>query len=205
MKHWTQMKEVIREKTIFLKRWATNPLRVGSVIPSSASLSRMMAQHTVRLWEQDTWVLEIGAGTGPVTQALLQQGLPPHRLISMDVDATMTAFLSKRFPDIHVIEGSAAFLDQLVPEHACGKISVIVSTVPLVSLSPVVCDHIIRSCLQVLTPQGSLLQLTYSPVSSVASQHYHIHAQHLGRVWSNFPPGNIWRYTKQDEWGDKPV
>lgn len=199
MSHWKQVKENLKEKTMFLKRWVTHPLRIGSVIPSSSALSRMMAQNAIRLWEKDTWVLEIGAGTGPVTQALLQQGLPPHRLISMDVDTTMTAYLAKRFPDIQVIEGSAAFLDQLIPDQAKGRISVVVSTVPLVSLSPVVRDHIIRSCLQVLTPHGSLLQLTYAPVSSVASDHYHVHAQHVGRVWCNFPPGNIWRYTKQDE------
>src|SRR5690242_10460672 len=64
--------------TLFFRRWLANPLQMGSVIPSSSALcQRIVAQSN---WGADEAVLELGAGTGVVSRALLAAGLPPSRL-----------------------------------------------------------------------------------------------------------------------------
>lgn len=39
----SQSKEIL----LFLRRWRANPLRIGSVLPSSPSLTRLIARHAV--------------------------------------------------------------------------------------------------------------------------------------------------------------
>jgi len=64
---------------MFFRRWLANPIQMGSVIPSSSALCRRIVRHTRRT--ADEAVLELGAGTGVISRALLQGGVPPERLI----------------------------------------------------------------------------------------------------------------------------
>ena len=52
-------------------------------------------------------VVELGPGTGPVTQALLQRGLAPERLILVEYDPAFCRLLERRFPGVRVIQGDA--------------------------------------------------------------------------------------------------
>ena len=58
---------------LFLRRWAANPLQMGSVVPSSRALGRRIAGLIER--SGDEVVVELGAGTGAVSRALLDGGV----------------------------------------------------------------------------------------------------------------------------------
>ena len=75
-------KKITGEKRLFLKRWLRNPLRLGAVAPSSHRLVGRVAQH-VRL-DPGEYVIELGGGTGRLTKALLERGIPADRLIVLD-------------------------------------------------------------------------------------------------------------------------
>jgi len=59
-------------------------------------------------------VLELGPGTGAVTDALLKYGLREDRLIGIEKNATLAKILRKRFLDAHIITGDAWDLDKLL-------------------------------------------------------------------------------------------
>ena len=65
----------VANPAMFFRRWLANPLQMGSVVPSSAALCQRIVKHTTRA--ADEAVLELGAGTGVVSRALLAGGV--HR------------------------------------------------------------------------------------------------------------------------------
>ncbi len=192
-------KSTIREHFTFIKSWVRNPFRMGSIIPSSAGLSALMARCALERLAHDGIVLEIGAGTGRFTRALLDAGLPADRLIAMELDVRLHSFLVQQFPEITVINGNAVFLKDLLPQSIIGRVGVIVSGIPMLSISSVVQDHIMRACVDVLCPKGSFLQMTYSPFSSIVPERYGMTKERMGCAWGNLPPANVWCYTRQDE------
>ncbi len=66
-----------------LRRWIRSPLKIGAFLPSSRSLARAHWQRG-RYCEKAGAVIELGAGTGPVTQALLHAGIAADRLVVIE-------------------------------------------------------------------------------------------------------------------------
>jgi phosphatidylethanolamine/phosphatidyl-N-methylethanolamine N-methyltransferase len=191
-------KETFQETVTFIKQWARNPFQMGSIMPSSRALANLISRCALDGLSDECIVLELGSGTGRFTKGLLDAGLSPERLITMELDPTLVTFLKKRFPDVCIIQGNAVFLQDLLPKESIGRIGAIVSGIPMLSVPSVVREKILQSCLDVLKPQGSIFQITYSPFSSISAERYGMCKTHMGRAWSNIPPANLWRYTRQD-------
>ena len=97
--------------TLFLKRWLRRPLSMGAVVPSGRLLAEALAQTTLSAIQgREGHVIELGAGTGEVTKALLAAGIPGERLALVERDTELAAFLRRRFREPSIIEGDAARL-----------------------------------------------------------------------------------------------
>jgi phosphatidylethanolamine/phosphatidyl-N-methylethanolamine N-methyltransferase len=57
--------------------------RVGAVMPTSIHAARRMA--SVINPGSGRPILELGAGTGAITRAILERGVRPHQLVSVDI------------------------------------------------------------------------------------------------------------------------
>jgi phosphatidylethanolamine/phosphatidyl-N-methylethanolamine N-methyltransferase len=121
------------EIAFFLRRWLADPLRVGAIMPSAPALTRRMARE-VRLRDDDDVVVELGPGTGAVTRALIHAGVPEERLILVERDPKMCAFLRRRFPSAQLIQGDTGCLEEVLPARWHGRVGTVVSSLPLVSL-----------------------------------------------------------------------
>ena len=97
----------------FFRHWLSNPLRMGSVVPSSPALCRRLVART--RWAEDEAVVELGAGTGVISRALLAGGLPPQRLFAVELMPGLAAHLRRVLPGANVIEGDARRLAELIP------------------------------------------------------------------------------------------
>src|SRR3954471_6068666 len=83
---------------LFLKRWLRRPLAMGAVVPSGRLLAEAMARATLReIGGRGGHVIELGAGTGRVTKALLAAGIPGNRLALVERDPELAAFLRRHF------------------------------------------------------------------------------------------------------------
>ncbi|HEX9808106.1 MAG TPA: methyltransferase domain-containing protein [Alphaproteobacteria bacterium] len=183
-----------RALRLFLRRWLANPLRVGAVAPSAPALARRMAREArIRPGEA---VVELGAGTGAVTRALIAAGVPEDRLILVERDRHMCAFLKEKFPGATVVRGDAARLDRLVPERWRGRVSTVVSGLPLVNLPRRECDAIVHAAFAVLAPDGRFVQYTYSPFSPLRRGRLGLEGRKVGFAGVNLPPATVWRYTR---------
>src|SRR5579862_8779302 len=115
----------LNEALVFLRSMLDNPLRIGAVAPSSGALARLIAS-LVRLGSGEA-ILELGAGTGSVTRALLEIGVPRDRLYVIELDVRLHHYLQNRFPGVTVLRGDAASARELLPPHRVGRISTVVS------------------------------------------------------------------------------
>src|ERR1700744_1540926 len=102
----------LNDSTVFLREWIANPQRTGSVAPSSPQLGAAMAKWLPH--NRESYVLELGPGTGAVTDALLKHGLREDRLIAIEHNPTLAKLLRKRFPSAHIIAGDAWQMDTLL-------------------------------------------------------------------------------------------
>src|SRR5262245_49109155 len=91
---------------LFLKRWLRRPLAIGAVVPSGRLLAEAMAQTTLTALEgRAGHVIELGAGTGEVTKALLARGIAADRLALVERDPELASFLRRHFAGPRIIEG----------------------------------------------------------------------------------------------------
>lgn len=179
-----------------MRSFCRNPMQVGSIAPSSPALCRQMASM-VRL--DSACVLEIGAGTGPLTLALLEHGIAPERLWVVEIDPRLADHLQRKFPRVHVLCGDALRLSELLPADMPKEISSAVSSLPLRNMSEPDRRRAVSGVLDRLQMHGQLLQFTYGLTCPVHTKRLPMTAERVGWVWNNCPPAAIWRYRKVAE------
>ena len=186
-----------RDGRLFLSRWLKAPLRTGAVIPSSPALARLMAaQVDLRLPGP---VVELGAGTGVITQALLDVGVEPDRLIVIERDEALHRVLARRFPQLSITLGDACDIGDIVTEHSGTQAAAVVSSLPLLSLPDRIQWRIVDQSLRVLTPGGRLVQYTYGPNCPIPRSLQYRHgcrARSAGFALLNLPPATVWRVDR---------
>ncbi len=181
------------ENLLFLKRLIKNPRSLGAIAPSSKALAHFICRHID--YKEGDYVIEIGAGTGSFTRAILNSGVPASKLIVVELDKELAQYLRLHFPTIQVIHGNATVLETLISPQVIGHVQTIVSGIPMVNIPKKIQKEIIDSCFRILGEGGGILQFTYGPVSPVSAASFGFFAQKLGRVLQNFPPATVWRYT----------
>src|SRR4029453_7385811 len=119
---------------LFLKRWLRRPLATGAVMPSGRLLAEAMARTTRAVIDgRPGHVVELGAGTGEVTKALLAAGVAPDRLVLVERDPEFATFLRRHFTGPRIVEGDAARLPRLLADHGMAPIPAVVSSPPCVA------------------------------------------------------------------------
>jgi phosphatidylethanolamine/phosphatidyl-N-methylethanolamine N-methyltransferase len=185
------------EGFLFLRRWLAHPLKVGAVLPSSPALARLVAKQVPL--RADQAVVEVGAGTGSITKALLERGIPPERLFVVEIDSDLCAFLRKQLPHVQVINGDASRLSEMLPSKWLGKISTVISGIPMVTLPLPLQQRFIDAWFKVMPQGGKMLQYTYSLVSPLPEAKLGVKGRRQGLAVLNVPPAWVWSYEQVEK------
>ena len=191
-----QLLAKLNATTLFLQEWVNCPRQIGAILPSSQNLSKAMARWLpARL---DGHVLELGPGTGSVTEALVKRGLPENRLVAIEKSPKMADLLRARFPRANVITGDAFELDQLLLRHArqVGKIAMVFSSLPLLNFEAETADRLARKIRALLPPEGKLIQYSYHLGNKQPKAAAHFHSVDSNVIWFNLPPARVSVYQK---------
>src|SRR5437016_14298601 len=113
----------------FIRSWIEKPLSIGAVTPSGKVLARTMAAYVDPA--VDGPVIDLGPGTGPVTEALVAQGVDPARLVLVEFNPTFCRVLRQRYPTATVVQGDAYGLKRLLSQLLREPASAVVSGLPL--------------------------------------------------------------------------
>lgn len=181
----------------FLRAWLGAPLRVAALAPSSEALARLI---TAGISEAQAPVIELGAGTGVFTRALLARGVPEEALALVESDANLARLLRARFPRARVLAVDAARLRgaALFGGAAAGAV---VSGLPLLSMPPRRITAVLAAALGYLRPGAPLYQFTYGvrcPVPAQVMEHLGLSAVPIGRTLANLPPATVYRITRRE-------
>lgn len=171
----------------FFKALFQNPRAMGAVLPSSPYLAHRMA--TCIDATKPGFVLELGPGTGAITQAILSSGVPPEKLIALELGSDLATKLQKQFPGVTVIQGSAVNLSYLLKQF--GPIHTIVSSLPLRSLSKSDRAAILSEIPKILGHQGQFIQFTYTLKDSADFYPKAFLTKKTFYVLRNIPPARV--------------
>ena len=176
---------------MFFRRWLANPLQMGSVVPSSAALCRRIVAATQ--CEPGEIVVELGAGTGVISRALLRSGLPPERLFVVEIVPDMAAHLRRVLPGVNVIEGDARRLRALLPPAEHGRVGTVICGIPLVLL-PIPEQRRFIDAIAAVAPGRGFLHFSYCVTSPLPWRTHALSARREAWTPLNFPPASVWRY-----------
>lgn len=178
---------------LFLRSLLARPRSIGAIAPSSRALARAMAMQIRRNALEP--VLELGPGTGIVTQAILARGIAPEHLTVIEYDPAFARLVAQRFPAVRVINGDAFALAQTLAPGGRGPFAAILSGIPLLNFTEQRRQTLINAAFDHLLPHGVFVQFSYGlhapvgppPGGSVSRAAF---------VLFNAPPARVWVYRK---------
>lgn len=182
----------IKESELFFRQWLRSPKSMGSILPSSMSLARAAAAATA--WEPGQTVVELGAGTGAISQGLLERGIPSEAITMIELDESLYDYLRNRFPGVRVVHGDATRLSEIVAEQQIDHVSTVVSGLPIVNMSFDFQRAIITESFKSMKPGGFMLQYSYSPIRPIPAKRLGVKAEVVRFVLRNVPPATVWRF-----------
>jgi phospholipid N-methyltransferase len=180
---------------VFFRSWLRDPFNVASVVPSSRWLAKLMATDV----HAGACVVDLGAGTGTLTTALLDAGVCEENLFLVDQHAEFAGVLRTRFPRANVIEADAATLTQ--PLRALrGRVDYVISGLPILWFNREKKAAILSEAFELLKPSGRFHQFTYlgrPPVGPTLLAELGLRATLLGIAPMNLPPAFVYRFTRR--------
>lgn len=174
---------------LFLSEMAKRPLLIGAIWPSSPALGEAMARWLPE--EKGALVLELGPGTGIVTEKLLAAGLPPQQLVAVEKSERLAGFLRERFPQARIVACDALELDR---ELEGMKFGAVISSLPLKLFTAEQLERVAAAIHNVLGPEGQWVQFSYQIINGKVPASFR--AVHSEIVWQNFPPAKVSVYRR---------
>lgn len=178
----------------FFRIWMQNPAAIGAIVPSGPILARAITRGL----GPGSRVIELGAGTGCVTQAILDRGVATGDLTIVERDPSFCALLQTRFASCRVLEADARSLEQHFKE--LGTFDCVVSSLPLLLFAPDERAAVIESAFALLKPDGVLQQFTYGarcPVEKTIRRALGLNAKLFDVVALNLPPAFLYRIERR--------
>lgn len=189
----------LSDEARFIKSWFENPRLAGAITPSGRALARTMAQCVDCSAEGP--IIELGPGTGPVTQALIERGIAQERLILVEFEPSFCRLLARRFPRAKIVRGDAYQLKDTLASLLDEAPSAVVSSLPLLTRPEAERTALLRQAFGLMGKEGRFIQFTYGVRSPVCLNGRHaagVRAQSLAPVWLNLPPARVWVYRGGD-------
>jgi phosphatidylethanolamine/phosphatidyl-N-methylethanolamine N-methyltransferase len=181
----------------FVRGWLRDPVGVGLPFPSSSATARRLAQAAFEAAIPAAGpVLELGAGTGAVTEALIECRRTTDRIVAVERDIGLCRALERRFPGLQVLQGDALDIGTVLRKANLSSISVVVSGLPMRAIPSDAAARCYLEAFEAMPSGGAIIQYTYGlrpPVDPRVTSPA-LEATFVGREWRNLPPMGIWRY-----------
>jgi len=181
----------------FLRSWLERPLSTGAVTPSGKVLARAMASYVDP--NSHGPVVELGPGTGPVTEALVEAGVAPSRLVLVESNPAFCRILCARYPDATLVHGDAYSLRRLLETLLIQPAAAVVSGLPLVTKPIRQRLRLIRDAIDLMVPGAPFVQFTYSVAAPLPKRLGDFSVEASERIWLNIPPARVWVYRKSED------
>lgn len=184
------MKHRFSSGIAFIRECLRSPKMMGTICPSSRALAKKMAEKVDR--DGTGLVVELGAGTGRVTEALLARGIRPGRLFILERSQPLADVLRLKFPGLKVVCGDAAKLSSYLPGDR--TVDCIVSSLPFASLNASLAAAIIVQIREHTGNGGKVVQYTYLFGRDHLLARSGFTCLSTAPVWKNLPPARVMEF-----------
>lgn len=181
----------------FIAAWIRSPLKMGAALPSSRSLARAMVAQVDM--SRPGSIIELGAGTGMMTHALVEADAPRDKLLVIERDKKLHALLRATFHDLKILCADAMDLENVLREHNMQNVNAIVSSLPFITMPVAVRNAIQEQMAKVIGEQGIIVQFTYghkSPIGRDQMRRLGLVGERVKLVLVNVPPAHVWVYRR---------
>jgi phosphatidylethanolamine/phosphatidyl-N-methylethanolamine N-methyltransferase len=131
-----------------------------------------------------------------VTEALVEAGVSPSRLVLVEFDPSFCRILQARYPEATLVQGDAYSLRRLLETLLMQPAAAVVSGLPLVTKPIRERWRLIRDAFDLMVPGAPFVQFTYSVASPLPKRLGGFTAEASERIWMNLPPARVWVYRK---------
>jgi phospholipid N-methyltransferase len=172
---------------LMMKAFFRQGRKIASVAPSSRYMARKIIDGIN--WDNAKCIVELGAGTGPITAEIVKRIKPHTRLLVVELDPTLCGRLKSRFQDVanvDVVQGDAAQFDKLLHERGLPQVDHVLSGLPLPSFPEQLRNAVLETSARTLAPNGTFRQLTVMPLI-----YYRLYARYFNDVQFRFVPLNL--------------
>jgi phosphatidylethanolamine/phosphatidyl-N-methylethanolamine N-methyltransferase len=182
------------ERAVFLREFLHSPLRTAAVAPSSPGLAEQMVAAVPE--DGDPVVVELGPGTGSFTAAIQRRLAGRGRHIAIELNPSMAAHVSRRYPGVEVVTGAAADLPEVLVAHGIRGADHVVSGLGWSAFTGSLVGTISAS----LAPAGVFTQFAYTcwrwmpPARGLLNQLRLAFGEVVitRTVWRNLPPALVY-------------
>ncbi|TFF18788.1 methyltransferase domain-containing protein [Jiella endophytica] len=187
----------VSDEARFFRGWLQRPLITGAVSPSSRALGRAMAAYVPdpAAFSANSKVLELGPGTGVVTQMLIARGVPERSLVLVEYSSEFCKLLKKRFPDAEVIQGDAYSIGASLPQWiGVDPLEAVVSSLPLFTRPDEMRETVIGRSLERMQPGAPFIQFSYALTQPVKPARIGARLELSPWIKRNLPPARVLVY-----------
>ena len=171
-----------------------SPQRLGAVAPTSAVVCDVIASHISA--GSQLPVLELGPGTGPVTDAILRRGIAEKDIVAIEYDQKFCDDWSARYPAAKIVQGNALDLDQTLAHLGDQQFDCVVSAIPMLNFSQADQAMFLDAAFKRIAPGRPIIQITYGNRSPIIVNDSAVEISSSKRILRNLPPAKIWTYRK---------
>jgi phosphatidylethanolamine/phosphatidyl-N-methylethanolamine N-methyltransferase len=187
-------KDRFDDEARFLRSWLERPLVVGAVMPSGKALARTMAAYVDPRIPGP--VIELGPGTGPVTDALVRRGVAQDRLVLVEYNPDFCQLLKRRYPKATIVQGDAYDLAETLSGVLSEPAAATVSSLPLFTKPMDQRLELLEAAQALMHPDAPFIQFTYAVVPPIPARSQSYRTRASNRIWRNLPPARVWVYNK---------
>jgi phospholipid N-methyltransferase len=178
---------------LMMRAFLTQGKRVASFAPSSRFMARKLIDGID--WARTRTIVELGAGTGPITAAMVRHAGPDTKLVVIELDPTLCGRLRDRFrgvPNVDVVLGDATKFGDLLRERGIHTVDHVLSGLPLPSFPAAARDAILDTSARIIGAGGTFRQLTVMPLIYYKLYCRYFESVRFRFVPFNLPPGGVY-------------
>ncbi len=182
------------DETRFIRSWFERPLVTGAVAPSGKVLAQTMASYVDP--RRPGRVVELGPGTGPVTDALIGRGVEQERLVLVEYNLDFCQLLRRRFPRATIVQGDAYEVQDTLAEVLTEPCAGVISSLPLFTKPLDQRVALLSAAHDMMHPNAPFVQFTYAVVPPIPARAARCTTTASERIWLNLPPARVWVYRR---------
>lgn len=184
----------------FVKAAIKNPRDVSTVFPTSRWLAQRLLDEVPI--EPNSFIVEVGAGTGAITQHLLRRlHKPGEQYLGVELNQQMVNYLRTYFPSLKFEIGPAQNLGVWLKDK---KADAVVSSLPWTVFNESVQTETLQAIHDSLKPGGVFvtymcLNSSWYPQAKRFKEKVHSMFTSVDKTpveWRNIPPAFVFRCTK---------